>query len=137
VNPEVEIWIANRLQPGKVHDGLMRIVQIKGTAANSKWARILLLFMDFRGLRLQTDLSLPCGNQWLWEFQVGPEHEPFHVKGMVISRINTAYPDMKHEYEVRFIMDEQHPLIVRMKDGYSGQGTEPGAQGGLRLDLFG
>jgi hypothetical protein len=140
VNSELEQLHANRLRPGIVQEGLMKIVQINGRPVTSKWARILILFWDLRGLRLQTDLSLPCGNQWIWEFRMRAVQELFQVKGIIIRQNTAADHEHAYEYEARFIMDEQHPLTIRMKESYNVQATEA-AEAAVRrevkLDLFG
>jgi hypothetical protein len=125
------------LDVGMAREGFMRMVQINGRSVDCKWARIIIRFMDVRGLRLITDLKLPCGYQVMWEFQTGEEQELMSLKGIIVRQNGLLAAGSIHEYEAKFIMNERHPLIVQRNESYSESSRKRRAWEGLKVDLLG
>ena len=123
---------------GTAYEGLMKIVRIKGLKVDSKWAQMDIVGIHVRGLRLQTNLKLPCGYQVIWEFQVNEGQDTIlNVRGVVVNPIRLQSFEGIHLYEARFSMDEQHPLIIQRNESYRELTREKKAKENQRFDLLG
>lgn len=129
----------SRLMRRVICQGLMKMVQMNGRYVDSKWALMNVRYMDMRGLRLQTHLRLPCGYQVLWEFRIGVETESTGLRGIMVGKSELPLEDdiQLYEYEVRFVMDERHPLLVHRNTSYSELSRDKVVYEGVKLDLHG
>lgn len=120
------------------YKGLMKMVQINGRCMDSNWAHITVRFMNLRGLRLQTSLQLPCSYHVLWEFQIGEETELTVQRGIVVNQnqLGSRGGIVEYEYEVRFVMNERHPLLMYRNESYRESGLCNPLVEGIMIDLL-
>ncbi len=139
MNVEVDGDQIVRLKPKVVCQGLMKMVQMNGRLVECKWALMSVRHIDMRGLRLHTHLRLPCDYQVLWEFRIGVETESTGLRGIIVGVGELPLEDevQQYEYEVRFVMDERHPLLVHRNTSYSELSRDKVIYDGLQLDLQG
>ncbi|MEK3725248.1 hypothetical protein [Paenibacillus sp. FSL H8-0034] len=129
----------SRLMRRAICQGLMKMVQMNGRNVDSKWALMNVRYMDMRGLRLHTHLRLPWGYEVLWEFRIGVETESTGLRGILVGKSELPLEDgvQLYEYEVRFVMDERHPLLVHRNTSYSELSRAKVVYEGVKLDLHG
>ncbi|NHN29410.1 hypothetical protein [Paenibacillus agricola] len=138
MNADKELELELQRIPGVAHEGRMKIIRINGCQVDSKWAHMDIIWIHAKGLRLQTDLLLPCGQQLIWELRLSERLDDSPgLQGILVNQIGLQLPNGMYMYEARFIRDREHPFMRLRRESYSEYSLEKKAKEGQKLDLLG
>lgn len=88
----------------------LRIVEVKGSAAESRPARVEIETISPKGLRFVTELRFPVGPLLMLAFDISIASHHIRLKGFIVY---SRRKKTKNEYEILYLIDEPTKVELR------------------------